>query len=179
MFRQALASCRQLISRRKYHRAAEAFVSETPKTWHGEANLVLSRWDEILEAIVAFRKDAGDLDFAIGRVDWLTKRWMIDELGQDADWSARKKVDLRYHELSVDGYYVQLMEAYPELQLVDQDQIDRRRRSPPPSSPAARRGWLIREFANSDERLQAEWSHAMVGRGRNRRRVDFSESAHP
>jgi hypothetical protein len=36
---------------------------------------------------------------------------------------------------------------------------------------------MIREFADSDEGMQAEWTHAMIGRGRRRRRVDFSEPA--
>jgi proteasome accessory factor A len=162
-----------------YLKMAEAFVQNTPKTYRGEASIVLSRWRELLDAVIAFRRDPADKNAAIGRVDWLTKRWMIERLGAKADWASRKKVDLRYHELSVDGYYVQLAETYPELRLIRQEEIERRRRSPPPSSPAARRGWLIREFANSDERLQAEWSHAMIGHGRNRRRVAFAESAHP
>ena len=101
---------------------------------------------------------------------------MIDELGDDAEWAAKKKIDLRYHELSEDGYFAQFMEARPDLRLVEDEQIERRRRSPPPGSPAARRGWLIREFANSDEAMQAEWSYAMIGRGRHRRRVEFAES---
>ncbi len=156
-----------------YLAAAEAFVQSTPANMCGEAKIVLARWRELLDAIIAFRVDPSDTDAAIGRVDWLTKRWMIDELGDQAEWSQRKKIDLRYHELSEDGYFFQLMEARPELRLVDDERIQRRRRSPPPSSPAARRGWLIREFADSEEAMQAEWSYAMIGRGRKRRRVEF------
>ncbi len=159
-----------------YLAAAEEFVLSTPATMRGEANIVIARWQELLDAIIAFRVDAKDTSAAIGRVDWLTKRWMIDQLGEDADWSQKKKIDLRYHELSEDGYFNQLMEARSELRLIDDDHIQRRRRSPPPSSPAARRGWLIREFADSDESMQAEWSYAMIGRGRRRRRVEFAET---
>ncbi len=126
--------------------------------------------------MIAFRKQASDVEFAVGRVDWLSKRWMMDQLGEDADWPARKKVDLRYHELSEDGYFYKLMATRPDLRLVDEARIERRRRSPPPSSPAARRGWLIREFANSDESMQSEWAYAMIGRGRHRRRVEFEET---
>jgi hypothetical protein len=158
-----------------YYRAAERFVQQTPVERRGEATVVLQRWRELLDAIIAFRKDANQFDPALGRVDWLSKRWMINELGDDAEWTARKKVDLRYHELSDDGYFHQFMRARPELRLVDQEQIDRRRRSPPASSPAARRGWWIREFANSDESMQSEWTYAMIGQGRQRRRVEFDE----
>jgi proteasome accessory factor A len=142
----------------------------------GEANLVLSRWREILDAVTAFRRDPEQRDPGIGRVDWLTKRWMLEELGEEADWSHRKKVDLRYHELSEDGYYFRLVRFRPELRLVDDARISLRRRSPPPSSPAARRGWMIREFAGSDQAMQSEWAYAMIGRGRQRRRVDFAET---
>jgi proteasome accessory factor A len=126
--------------------------------------------------VSAFRRDASDTQTALGKVDWLTKRWMLDRLGDDADWSDRKKIDLRYHELSSDGYYMQLVASHPELRLVDDERIARRRRSPPPSSPAARRGWLIREFADSEESMQSEWSYAMIGRGKHRKRVEFAES---
>jgi proteasome accessory factor A len=158
-------------------RAAESFVNTTPVNMRGEAPMVLARWQELLDAAVAFRQDANHVDRAIGRIDWLTKRWMIDQLGSEADWSDRKKIDLRYHELSPDGYFYQLMRSRPDLRLIDAEHIERRRRSPPPSSPAARRGWLIREFANSEETMQSEWAFAMIGRGRQRRRVEFSEHA--
>ena len=160
---------------RAYLLAAQSFVEATPANMRGEAPTVLKRWKELLDAVIDFRRDANDVSRAVGRVDWLTKRWMIDQLGREADWAARKKVDRRYHELSPDGYFYQLMEGRPELRLVDEDRIRRRRRSPPPSSPAARRGWMIREFANSDEAIQSEWSFAMIGRGRNRRRVEFAD----
>jgi proteasome accessory factor A len=159
-----------------YLSAAEGFVGSTPANMRGEAPLVLQRWRELLNAVIAFRKNAMDVDGALGRVDWLSKRWMIDRLGASADWATRKKVDLRYHELSEAGYFNQLMTTRPNLRLVDQEHIARRRRSPPPSSPAARRGWLIREFANSDESMQSEWGYAMIGRGRQRRRVEFDET---
>jgi proteasome accessory factor A len=155
--------------------AAQSFVASTPANMRGEAPLVLARWKELLDSVTAFRQDAKDVRGAIGRVDWLTKRWMIDQLDHQADWVARKKIDLRYHELSPEGYFYQLMEGLPKLRLVNAERIERRRRTPPPGSPAARRGWLIREFANSDEAVQSEWSFAMIGRGRQRKRVEFSD----
>ncbi len=160
-----------------YLNAAQQFVDSTSADMRGEAPLVLERWQELLDAVVLFRRNPTDVASAIGRVDWLSKRWLIDQLGDTAEWTARKKIDLRYHELSEEGYFNQLIESRPELRLVDPETIERRRRSPPPGSPAARRGWLIREFANSDESMQSEWGYAMIGRGRQRRRVEFVEAS--
>ncbi|TWU51949.1 proteasome accessory factor PafA2 family protein [Rubripirellula reticaptiva] len=159
---------------REFLHAAEAFVDATPANMRGEAPLVVYRWRELLDSVTAFRKDFHDIEMGLGRVDWMTKRWLMDQLGDDKPWAAKKKIDLRYHELSPDGYYVQFIATRPDLRLVDDDNIARRRKSPPASSPAARRGWLIREFADSDELLQSEWTYAMIGRGRRKRRVDFS-----
>ena len=160
---------------RSYLKAAEAFVQSTPANYRGEGPLVLKRWRELLDSIIVFRKNAAAMRPALGRVDWLTKRWMMDQLGERSDWASRKKIDLRYHELSGDGYYQRFLATQPELRLVDDEQIKRRRRSPPAGSPAARRGWLIREFSGADESLQAEWTYVLIGRGRKRKRVRLVE----
>jgi len=161
-----------------YLAAAESFVDSVPEARHGEAPLVLARWRELLNAVLAFRKDASDISNAIGRVDWLTKRSLMDELGSDVQWAARKKIDLRYHELSSEGYYQKLLTTLPDIRLTEENEINLRRRSPPSSSPAARRGWLIREFADSEESLQSDWGFALIGQGRQRRRVQFTDAVH-
>ena len=158
-----------------YLSTAKAYVETVPSNMQGEAKLVLYRWEELYESAARFRQSASDTDMAIGRIDWLTKKHLMNSLGEDAQWAAKKKVDLRYHELSEDGYFFQLMKNRPDLRLIDDEQINRRRRSPPAGSPASRRGWLIREFAGSDEAMQSEWAYAMIGRGRSRRRVEFAE----
>ncbi len=150
-------------------------MRRVPANLRGEAPLVLRRWRELLDPLIRYRSDPADFKAGLGRIDWMTKRWMMDNLGEHAQWPQRKKIDLRYHELSEDGYYNQFIESHPELLLVDREMIQRRRRSPPAGSPAAKRGWMIREFADSDEAMQAEWTHAMIGRGRRRRRVNFGE----
>jgi hypothetical protein len=162
-----------------YYRAAEHFVAKTPAEMRGEAPLVLRRWRELLDAAIAFRRDAEDLGPAIGRIDWLSKQYLISELSEHDDWTARKKIDLRYHELSEEGYFRRLMNARPERRLVEQEQIERRRRSPPADSPAAKRGWMIREFADSDQLMKSEWTYAMIGEGRSRRRIDFIDQTPP
>jgi len=167
---------------RMYLAAAKTFVAQTPVPWLGESPTVIKRWESLIESVNAFRHDKNPQHLlqshsAIGRVDWLTKHWVMGNLeaaeSGAVSWSDKKKIDLRYHELSPDGYYYQLLEARPDAILVDQDLVQRRRRSPPAGSPAAKRGWMIREFSGSEEAIQTEWTHAMVGRGSNRRRVNF------
>lgn len=176
-----------------YLSAAKAFVESVPANLRGEANLVLYRWQELYEAAANFRKDATDTSLAMGRVDWLTKLQLLESLdkqakpvpstiipGDDASiggWASKKKIDLRYHELSDEGYYGLLLETRPELRLVDDEQIARRRKSPPAGSPAARRGWLIREFGGEQGTMKSEWSYAIIGRGKSKRRVEFTDES--
>ena len=156
---------------RRYLKAARDFVNLTDPDSRGEAELVVRRWAELLDVVAAFRRDARNTTPALGRVDWLSKRWMIDQLGDSVDWATRKKTDLRYHELSPHGYYRKLVATNPSLQLVSRDRIERRRRTPPSDSPATKRGWLIREFGGKE--VSAEWRFAMLGEGKSKKRIEF------
>ncbi len=170
-------TCRGRLSaleiQRRYLKAAKRFVAETPIRDRGEATLVIERWSDLVNVVSAFRRDSRNVTPALGRVDWLSKRWMIDQLGQDAQWLERKKTDLRYHELSPDGYFQKLAATNPSLALIALERIERRRRSPPADSPAAKRGWLIREFADSGDSVTAEWSYAMLRAGSETKRINF------
>ncbi|OYP36792.1 proteasome accessory factor PafA2 family protein [Rhodopirellula sp. MGV] len=156
-----------------YFKAAQQFVESRPTSQRGEAELVLRRWAELLEVVVAYRRDAKNVTPALGRVDWLTKHWMIDQLGPDAEWIAKKKADLRYHELSADGFYQKLVASNPSLKLIDPQRVEQRRRTPPADSPATKRGWLIREFGDGEDSVAAEWGYAVLGEGRDRKRIHF------
>ncbi|MCO8120580.1 proteasome accessory factor PafA2 family protein [Stieleria sp. TO1_6] len=158
---------------RRYLKSAREFVSQTPPESVGEAALVIERWSELINVVAAFRRDARNVIPALGRVDWLSKRWMMDQLGSDSQWVSRKKTDLRYHELSPDGYYRKLIAMNPSLALITQERIEKRRRTPPPDSPATKRGWLIREFAGGDQPVSCDWSYAVIGEGKQRKRIQF------
>lgn len=162
-----------------YWKAAATFVQSTPANMRGEAPLVLERWREALEIVSGYRRDAACVRPALGKNDWLSKRWMMDRLEGDASWAARKKVDLRYHELSADGYFSRLAAAEPEVSLADPAHVARLRRSPPATSPASRRAWLIREFGGDGDELRSEWRYATIGRGKTQRRIEFIDPAEP
>lgn len=163
-----------------YWQAAEQFVRDTSATVRGEAEKVLTAWKDMLDASAAFRRDADDVSLAIGRVDWLTKRWLMDRqcksVSQSTDpglWMQRKKIDLRYHELSRDGYFRQITLDTEDLTLIPASQRKARKIAPPSNSPAARRAWTIREFSCSMSELRVSWTHATVNDGRRKRWIDF------
>ncbi|MCA9135724.1 MAG: proteasome accessory factor PafA2 family protein [Planctomycetales bacterium] len=156
-----------------YLKAARQFVQSIPAEERGESELVIGRWSELLDVVGAFRRDARNVAPGLGRVDWLSKRWMMDQLGKNAEWAERKKIDLRYHELSPDGYFRKLAAINPALCLIGQDRIEKRRRTPPAHSPAAKRGWLIREFGDGDDAVSAEWRYAVLGEGKESKRINF------
>jgi proteasome accessory factor A len=139
-----------------YLRACQSFVA-TQSAVPDEVHEVLRMWQGVLEGVRAATHHPSDLEGVLGRVDWLTKRWLIDELGTGASLAARRKVDVRYHELDEEGYAARLRKALPELQLVSRAEIDVAARLAPSETSAGRRGLLIREFATIDQSVHADW----------------------
>jgi proteasome accessory factor A len=177
---------------RAYLRACQEYASSQPDGMAPEVQRILSRWESTLDALAAFRSASMDPRPALGHVDWLTKKWMLDRLDEEvhfaegaltpagkpnklkqsrARWAARKKIDIRYHELSADSYYAKLLEVSPEVSSVDQQAIELALRLPPNDSPATRRGQLIREFCDGSQTVAADWSHVIIGTGKDRKVV--------
>ena len=98
-------------------------------------------------------------------MDWVTKKYLLDQAGPGATWDEKKKIDIRYHELSPEGYHQVLVPAGMTTILITNEEIDRARRSAPPNSPATTRGHYIREFAHGDEPVRANWQHVVIGHG--------------
>ena len=123
-----------------------------------EALDVVRRWAEVLDKLETAP------DELVGRVDWVTKRLLLRECGEGAAWPVRKKIDLRYHELSPEGYFRQLQEAGLTVRLLGDAELDRAVRNPPPDSPAVERGRYIREFAGSKP-VRVNWDAVRIGHG--------------
>jgi proteasome accessory factor A len=105
----------------------------------------------------------------------------MDRSGRGAPWEVRKKIDLRYHELSEDGYFQQLRRAGVARGLVSDAEIAHARRNPPLGTPAAVRGRYIREFAADDAPIAVHWDAIYLGQGTDQRvvRLDRLASANP
>ncbi len=135
-----------------------------------EAHDLFRRWEEVLDALEEAASQTPtlateDVRPLVGRLDWVTKMYLLEEAGAGAAWEVRKKIDLRYHELSDHGYYVQLAAAGHVPRLVSDAELDRAVRTPPPGTPASARGRYIREFADGALPLRVNWSSIVIGRG--------------
>ena len=81
---------------------------------------------------------------------------------EESDIDVRRKIDMRYHELSPDGYYLQLEAAGGVPTLVEPEEVLAAIQSPPEGTPAERRGRLIRQYG---EGIRASWSSVAFGQG--------------
>ncbi len=135
---------------------------------HPEAEEVLRLWEEALDAL------EHDPERLIGKLDWVTKRYLLDSLGPEASVAEKRKLDLRYHELSRDGYYLQLEAAGVAPTLVEPEEVLRAIAVPPEGTPATRRGQLIREYAGSPGQVRATWHGVFITEGRRTRVVRLS-----
>jgi proteasome accessory factor A len=143
---------------RRYLDACRRFLERQDEP-DEEALDVLEQWQSALDRLEA------DPESLVGSLDWITKRYLIDEAGEGSTWEERKKIDLRYHELSHEGYFVRLQDAGLAPRLTDDSQIDWAIRTPPPDSPAATRGRYIREFSSGPQPLSVNWDFVFLGRG--------------
>lgn len=108
-----------------------------------EAWRVVTLWGEVLDTLESHP------EALFGRVDWVTKLHLLSA-APDLPWVARKKIDLRYHELGT-GYFAWLDEAGACQRLIDQSEVVAACRTPPVGSPAEERGRMVRQLATSDE----------------------------
>jgi hypothetical protein len=146
-----LEACRQFLQRR---------IDVAP-----EARDVLRRWEAALDAL------AEEPASLVGTLDWVTKRFVLDKAGRGASWEARKKIDIRYHELSPQGYFQRLRATGIVVDLLDPAEVEHARRNPPSGTPAAVRGRYIREFADDEDEITANWQAVFLGRAHGGRVV--------
>jgi proteasome accessory factor A len=109
----------------------------------------------------------------VGRLDWPTKLYLLEQAA-DAPLEQRKKIDIRYHELSAEGYFQQLSAAGVARCVVSDEEIDRAKRNPPSDTPAAKRGRYIREFSGGGDPLEVDWRELVIG-SKPKRKVRLAE----
>jgi proteasome accessory factor A len=145
---------------RFYLEAGRRFLDRRPDA-PAEAREIVRRWDVALDLL------ADDPQSLVGSLDWVTKRFVLDKSARGASWEARKKIDIRYHELSPQGYFQRLRATGIVNDILDQSEIDHARRNPPAGTPAAVRGRYIREFSDDDDAISANWQAVFLGHGRD------------
>jgi proteasome accessory factor A len=126
---------------RFYLNACRRFVKQSAGVPE-DAELVLHLWEETLDVL------EDDPSRLVGKIDWVTKRHLLDAAGADSV-VAKRKIDLRYHELSTSGYYTRLEAAGAAPTLVEPEEVLAAAGVPPRGTPASVRGQLIRDRAGS------------------------------
>jgi proteasome accessory factor A len=143
-------------------------VADAPQ----EAHEVLRLWADVLDRLESDRASL------VGRLDWVTKQFLLDKVGADLDHAARKKIDLRYHELSPEGYFARLRSAGLVEEMLSEAEVEQATRLPPASSPAWKRARYIREFSGGGALLSVGWRFLTVrGEGGQKTTVDLHDAA--
>jgi proteasome accessory factor A len=108
-------------------------------------------------------------------VDWITKLWLLHQLENKSGLNTRLKLDVRYHELTKEGYGTRVLELTPGASLVQSARIERASQNPPKDSPAVPRSYLIREFGEGSG-LVVDWEQATWTIDGKRYRRSFHQS---
>jgi Pup amidohydrolase len=154
---------------RFYLNACRRFVNRRDPA-NAEAQDVVGRWEETLDAL---EEDPARL---VGKLDWVTKKYILDGAGEDFSVEEKRKLDMRYHELSRDGYYLRLEAAGAAPTVAEPADVLKAMIAPPEGTPATARGSLIREFASSSHAVRASWSSVVVPAGSDTRVIRLSRS---
>jgi Pup amidohydrolase len=125
-----------------------------------EAWRIYHQWQTTLNQLAPIASGQHDASSLLGRVDWVSKLWLMKQLPNVTEWANRKKMDLRYHELSAEGYSNRLNATLEIAPLISSESIIRSCRMPPVGTPAMVRGYLIREFSATDAMLKIGWNRA-------------------
>lgn len=134
-----------------------------------EHHEILRLWEETLKLL---EEDPGKL---VGRLDWVSKRYLIETSGRDAPFEVKKKIDIGYHELGR-GYFDALEREGIAPQLVTAEEA--RRAVTQPSSPARvrLRSRLVRGLAYEGERMSVSWSSVRIGNWWRRKIIHLHEA---
>jgi proteasome accessory factor A len=162
------SSATALELQRFFREACRRFLERRPDA-PAEARDVLRRWGDVLDRL---EQEPHSL---VGEIDWITKQFLLEQAGRDCNWAVRKKIDLRYHELTDAGYFMKLKNAEHTTILIDEEAVERAMRAPPSDTPATTRGHYIREFGGGDEVVAANWKHVYLGEGSRARTVQIAD----
>jgi proteasome accessory factor A len=121
--------------------------------------LVVKEWGETLEALAA-----GDSEKLARKVEWTTKRLMIDRyMSKHGLALASPKVallDLAYHDVNrTRGLYYLLEKAGKVDRMVNEAQVSKAMREPPQTTRAKLRGDFIRQAKAKRRDYTVDWVH--------------------
>ena len=117
---------------------------------------LLGHWDMVLAKL----ENAPDK--LIGRIDWISKKYLLHTAGDGLDYEAKKKIDLAYHQLG-DGYYALLEAEKVGEPLVEKTEILQAMYTPSSASQAKRRSNFIKNPLYEGKSVTISWDSVHVG----------------
>ncbi|MEZ6089430.1 MAG: proteasome accessory factor PafA2 family protein [Pirellulaceae bacterium] len=117
---------------RAYLNRCSLFVRSRTDEVPAEVWQILELWEQMLDAAQAIRDTPVDYHSALAKIDWASKKWLMDQMGCGASLISQKKVDLKYHELSEEGYFCRLSEVIACQQIARIEEINAAMRIPRP-----------------------------------------------
>ena len=142
-----------------------------------EAQQVLQLWRQWLPDLRSYQRSGAIRLDLVGSNDWLTKRWLLQQVEPSEGPDMMLKCDMRYHELSPWGYFRQLERALARPKLLDRRRVSDARNLPPLEGPARRRGYFIREFAGHMTGLRVDWNSLWWNEGEAVKKVRLEYDA--
>ncbi len=152
---------------RFYLDRARSYLShskEVPLEYHEVVRL----WEEMLSGL---EEDPGRL---VGRLDWVTKRYLLETAGRDLGFTARKKIDIAYHELG-QGYFDILEREGIAPMLVEREEQKRAETAPPSHIQAKIRSEVIRSPYYEGNRMKVSWNSVVTGPPLKRKVLSLEE----
>ncbi len=121
--------------------------------------LLIAEWGDALDAL-----RADDAERLVRKVDWVTKRMLIDRYMAKHDLPLGSPkvalLDLAYHDVNRDrGLYYLLERAGKVERLVTDDEVETAMRQPPQTTRAKLRGDFIRQAKAKRRDYTVDWVH--------------------
>ncbi len=121
----------------------------------GETDEVLRHWGEALRAL------GEGPEALVGRVDWVTKRWLFRQFieREGVSWSDpwMRAQDLEFHHLDPGRGLAMALAATPPEWEVGAEEVEAAMQHPPGETRAAVRSWLMRHLAGHHLQYCVDW----------------------
>ena len=142
-----------------YLNQARSFLHSEEHSAHVtmEDHEVIRLWTETLEGL---QRSPEKL---IGRIDWVTKKYLLQTSSDELDYWELKKIDLKYHEIGT-GYFDLLQRDGLTLDVFTSEEVETAVYEPSSPDRVKLRSRLIRSIQLADQPMTISWSQAKVGR---------------
>ena len=129
---------------------------------------ILKLWEETLTLL---KENPGAL---VGRLDWVSKRYLLESAGENVGEQGRKKIDLAYHELGA-GYFDLLEKEGIAPRLVAEEDIETAVQTPSSPERVQARSRFIRDLRYPGRQITISWNQVRIGARWNERVVSLKD----